>query len=89
MAESAVFASFSYLKGLGLPPLEAMASNCLVCGFDGHGGSDFATADNGQWVQEGDHEGFADAVAMMQADRPRARFAGTLCPRVAGRDRSN
>ena len=65
MAESAVFASFSYLEGLGLPPLEAMASNCLVCGFNGHGGSDFATADNGQWVQEGDHEGFADAVAMM------------------------
>lgn len=62
MAESAVFASFSYLEGLGLPPLEAMASNCLVCGFDGHGGTDYATPDNGQWVKEGDHQGFADAV---------------------------
>ncbi len=63
MAQSAVFASFSYLEGLGLPPLEAMASGCLVCGFDGHGGSDYADADNGLWVKEGDHEGFAHAVA--------------------------
>lgn len=63
MAASAVFASFSYLEGLGLPPLEAMASGCLVCGFDGHGGSDFASAENGLWVNEGDHEGFAHAVA--------------------------
>ena len=63
MAESAVFASFSYLEGLGLPPLEAMSSGCLVCGFDGHGGSDYASPDNGSWVKEGDHQGFADAVA--------------------------
>jgi len=63
MAESAVFASFSCLEGLGLPPLEAMSSGCLVCGFDGHGGSDYSRPDNGLWVQEGDHEGFADAVA--------------------------
>ncbi len=63
MAQSAVFASFSWLEGLGLPPLEAMAAGCLVCGFDGHGGSDFATPDNGLWVAEGDHEGFAHAVA--------------------------
>lgn len=63
MAASAVFASFSYLEGLGLPPLEAMASGCLVCGFDGHGGSDYANAENGLWVREGDHAGFAHAVA--------------------------
>lgn len=63
MAASAVFASLSWLEGLGLPPLEAMASGCLVCGFDGHGGSDYATPDNGLWVAEGDHDGFADAVA--------------------------
>jgi len=63
LAESALFASFSCLEGLGLPPLEAMASGCLVAGFDGHGGRDFATVDNGLWVAEGDHEGFADALA--------------------------
>lgn len=63
MAESAVFASMSYLEGLGLPPLEAMASGCLVCGFDGHGGRDYAGPENGLWVAEGDHIGFADALA--------------------------
>lgn len=65
MADSAVFASLSRLEGLGLPPLEAMASDCLVCGFDGHGGRDFARSDNGQWVAEGDHVGFIDSVAAM------------------------
>ncbi len=63
MAESAVFASMSRLEGLGLPPLEAMSSGCLVCGFDGHGGSEYARPENGLWVKEGDHEGFAHAVA--------------------------
>lgn len=65
MAESAVFASFSYLEGLGLPPLEAMSSDCLVCGFDGHGGSDYTSPENGLWIKEGDHAGFAHAVAAM------------------------
>ena len=63
LADSAVFASFSCLEGLGLPPLEAMACGCLVCGFDGHGGRDYASPANGLWVAEGDHEGFAHAVA--------------------------
>lgn len=63
LAESAVFASFSWLEGLGLPPLEAMAGGALVCGFDGHGGSDYAHPGNGLWVRDGDHEGYADALA--------------------------
>ncbi len=67
MAESAVFASFSYLEGLGLPPLEAMASGCVVAGFDGHGGREYATPANGLWVAEGDHAGFADALAQALA----------------------
>jgi hypothetical protein len=77
MAESAVFASFSYLEGLGLPPLEAMSSGCLVCGFHGHGGSDYARPDNGAWIPEGDHEGFAHAVAaaltLAREDKDEAR----------------
>lgn len=63
LAESAVFASFSHLEGLGLPPLEAMAAGCLVAGFDGGGGSEYARPDNGFWVADGDHEGFAHALA--------------------------
>lgn len=85
MAESAVFASFSNLEGLGLPPLEAMSSGCLVCGFDGHGGSDYARPDNGLWVQEGDHEGYARAVATVLE---RARDGGEEARRQLAAGRS-
>lgn len=63
MANSLVFASLSRLEGLGLPPLEAMASGCLVCGYDGGGGAEYATSENGLWVADGDVEGFAEALA--------------------------
>ena len=63
LGESAVFASFSHIEGLGLPPLEAMASGCIVVGFHGHGGADYASPNNGLWVNDGDHFGFAHALA--------------------------
>lgn len=62
LAQSRVFASLSRDEGLGLPPLEAMAAGCLVCGFDGGGGQEYATPENGYWVAEGDLEGFARAL---------------------------
>ncbi|CAD5371027.1 Glycos_transf_1 domain-containing protein [Rubrivivax sp. A210] len=62
LAQSRVFASLSRDEGLGLPPLEAMAAGCLVCGFDGGGGTEYATPENGYWVAEGDLEGFARAL---------------------------
>lgn len=52
MAESAVFLSFSYHEGLGMPPLEAMQAGCLVIGYHGGGGRDYATAENGLWYDE-------------------------------------
>lgn len=39
--ESMIFLSFSQREGFGLPPLEAMASGCLVVGFHGIGGAEF------------------------------------------------
>ena len=36
-----IFIAHSFPEGLGLPPLEAMASGCLVVGFTGGGGSDY------------------------------------------------
>jgi len=63
MGRSSVFLCLSRLEGLGLTPLEAMASGCLVAGFTGLGGHDFATADNGFWVQDDDCIGAADALA--------------------------
>lgn len=69
LAESLVFASLSYHEGLGLPPLEAMAAGCLVAGFTGQGGSEYATPANGRWVAEGDLEAWVHALAAdVQAD---------------------
>jgi glycosyltransferase involved in cell wall biosynthesis len=41
-----------------------MASGCVVAGYTGGGGRDFATPENGFWVAaEDDWEGAADALA--------------------------
>jgi glycosyltransferase involved in cell wall biosynthesis len=62
LAGSLIFASLSKDEGLGLPLLEAMAAGCLVCGFDGGGGKEYASEANGYWVAEGDLEAFAHAL---------------------------
>lgn len=54
LREAAVFLSFSVSEGLGLPPLEAMFSGCLVAGFHGVGGREFLTPRNGWPVEQGD-----------------------------------
>lgn len=74
LGESAILLSLSHLEGLGLIPLEAMASGCLVAGYHGHGGLEYATAENGFWFGCDEHEAVADAlqrlVAGFQADAP-------------------
>jgi glycosyltransferase involved in cell wall biosynthesis len=65
LAESAIFLSLSHLEGFGLPPVEAMASGCLVVGYHGFGGKEYATADNGIWCEEGNP--IACAQALRQA----------------------
>jgi hypothetical protein len=52
LGEARVFLSLSRLEGFGLTPLEAMAAGCIVSGFTGIGGREYATADNGFWVEE-------------------------------------
>jgi hypothetical protein len=63
MAQSAVYAAFPMLEGLGLMCLEAMASGCLVVGYTGQGGKEYATIYNGHWIEEGDHENFVKTLA--------------------------
>ena len=63
LGESAIFVSFSRLDGLGLPPLEAMASGCILTGFLGNGGAEFATPQNGLWCAPEDWRGATDAIA--------------------------
>lgn len=62
MAGAAVYAGFAFLESLGLMNLEAMASGCHVVGYTGHGGAEYATPENGDWIAEGDHDGFVAAL---------------------------
>ncbi len=63
MGEAAAFLSLSRLEGLGLTPLEAMASGCIVTGFTGIGGREYATEKNGFWAQEDD---FPEALQQLR-----------------------
>ncbi|UUX48377.1 glycosyltransferase family 4 protein [Nisaea acidiphila] len=62
MAECAVFLSLSVNEGLGLPPLEAMQSGCLVVGYHGGGGLDYATEESGLWYDSATPD---DLVALL------------------------
>ncbi|GJQ60180.1 MAG: glycosyltransferase [Candidatus Scalindua sp. AMX11] len=53
LSESDIFLSTSIYEGLGLPPIEAMACGCVVVGFHGDGGLEYASEDNGFWCEEG------------------------------------
>lgn len=63
LKSSSIFLSLSHLEGLGLPPLEAMASGNLVVGFTGHGGEDYASNENGIWIKEGEYEEVVRQIA--------------------------
>ncbi|HEY8614966.1 glycosyltransferase [Phenylobacterium sp.] len=62
-AGSALFLSLSRLEAVGITPLEAMASGCVCAGFTGIGGRDFASPENGFWVEEDDLFAATDALA--------------------------
>ena len=62
LSESSVFLSFSLREGFGLPPAEAMASGCLVVGFDGFGGKEFF-GDHSIPVADGDVQSYFSAVS--------------------------
>lgn len=62
LAAASVFLSLSRFESVGMTPLEAMAAGCVCAGFTGLGGREYATADNGLWVEEDDLEAAADAL---------------------------
>ena len=76
LRESAIFLSLSRYEGLGLPPLESMASGCLVVGFPGDGGKEYASEANGFWVEQEDLMRCVDALA--EAARVLSVRPGTL-----------
>jgi hypothetical protein len=60
---SMVLLSLSFMESFGLVALEAMASDCIVAGFDGYGGREYATPDNGFWFAPDHLEEVADVLA--------------------------
>lgn len=84
MGEARVFLSLSRLEGFGLTPLEAMASGCVVAGFTGIGGREYATAQNGFWADEDDFPacvaalGNAAAHSLGATDPHQSAIAQTL-----------
>ena len=64
MSRAAVFLSLQRFEAHGMTALEAMASGCIVAGFDGvFGGNDSSTPQNGFWAGEDDVFGAADQLA--------------------------
>lgn len=63
MAGSEIFLATGLLEGLGLPPLEAMATRALVVGFHGGGGREYATPENGDWFDDDGHLDVAETLA--------------------------
>jgi glycosyltransferase involved in cell wall biosynthesis len=64
MGKADVFLSLSRLEGFGLAPLEAMAAGCVVAGFTGIGGREYATPQNGFWAEEDDFPICLDQLKM-------------------------
>jgi glycosyltransferase involved in cell wall biosynthesis len=62
LASSALFLSFGTFEGCALPPLEAMASGCVVVGYHGHGGREYFDPAFNHAIEVGDVIGFAQAV---------------------------
>jgi hypothetical protein len=62
LGTSEILLSLSHFEGLGLIPIEAMASGCLVAGYHGHGGLEYARPENGFWFGADEHEAVADAL---------------------------
>ena len=70
LQQSRYFVSLQHSEGLGLPALEAMAAGCLVVGFTGIGGREYARPDNGLWVADGDGPALLEALGQaLRAER--------------------
>jgi len=63
LGQATILLSLNNMESVGLVPLEAMASGCLVVGFHGYGGLEYATEANGVWTRPDHLEETADALA--------------------------
>ncbi len=62
LQDSAVFLSFGWFEGFGLPPAEAMACGCITIGFHAQGGKEFMKPELSYPIETGDLLGYAKTV---------------------------
>ncbi len=67
LAGCAIFLSFGTFEGCPLPPLEAMASGCVVIGYHGRGGREYLKPEVSYPVDVGDVLGFAETAEALLA----------------------
>ncbi|PSR28942.1 MAG: glycosyl transferase family 1 [Sulfobacillus thermosulfidooxidans] len=65
LGRSSIFLSFGYPEGLGLPPLEAMASGCHIIGYHGGGGKEYW---NKEWAKSVEVGNIIDFVLTAERD---------------------
>jgi glycosyltransferase involved in cell wall biosynthesis len=89
LGECSVFLALGRLEGFGLTPIEAMAAGCVVAGFTGVGGWEYATAENGFWAEEYDSPGcvrqLAEAVRLSRGTGAQRLAYSEACTRTAAR----
>ncbi len=86
LGSCSVFLALSRLEGFGLTPVEAMASGCVVAGFTGGGGWEYATSANGFWADEDDFSTcvrqLAEAVRLSRDTGPQRVAYSAACMRA-------
>jgi len=63
LGQSAVLLALSNRESFGLVPVEAMAAGCLIAGYHGYGGLEYANPANGFWYGADENEKVADSIA--------------------------
>ncbi|MGE0715797.1 MAG: glycosyltransferase [Alphaproteobacteria bacterium] len=84
LGRAEIFLSLGWFEGLGLAALEALAAEALVVGFHGGGGEEYANAENGTWIRDGDIDGCVAGLGKL-LERVKAGDPDLARVRAAGR----
>ena len=70
LSSSKIFLSFSYLTGLGMPPIEAAIAGNKVIGYTGEGGKDYFQKPIFEEIQTGDIKNFSEKILNVVSNLP-------------------
>lgn len=89
LGAASVFLVLHRLDSLPLTGMEAMASGCVIAGFTGIGGREYAREENGFWADEDDFSTcirqLAGAVQLSRETGARREAYATACAQMAAR----